>query len=521
MDGSIRPNHGGRRDRVVVIGAGMGGLAAAVDLARRGAEVTVLERAATAGGKMRQVQADGAGIDAGPTVFTMRWIFDGLFAEAGERLEDHVDLLGADILARHAWRGGDRPGSRLDLFADIGRSADAIGDFAGAAEAQGYRDFVARGADIHRTLVGSFIAAERPSPLALVNRVGWGQLDALWRTTPWRTMWSALGQHFQDARLRQLFGRYATYCGCSPFLAPATLMLVAHVEQDGVWLVRGGMVRVAQALQRLAERQGARFRFDAHVSEILVKNGRAAGVRLANGEELPADTVVFNGDVAALARGMLGAGPRHAAADTPDAARSLSAVTWCARVPTAGFPLSHHNVFFAEDYAEEFDAVFRRRTICAAPTVYICAQDRGMGDVAAGAAERLLLLINAPPDGDRRDFGAQLPELAHRTLRLLRDCGLELNLPQDAATPTTPTGFDALFPASGGALYGRASHGATGTFARAGGVTRLPGLYCAGGSVHPGPGIPMAVMSGRLAAARVLEDRAGATRRAIRLPAPA
>ncbi|WP_270933256.1 1-hydroxycarotenoid 3,4-desaturase CrtD [Falsiroseomonas oryzae] len=509
MDGGT----GRRRGRVIVIGAGVGGLAAAADLARRGAEVLVLERAAAAGGKMRQLR----GVDAGPTVFTMRWIFEGLFADAGERIEDALDLVEADILARHAWRQG----GRLDLFADIARSAEAIGDFAGAAEARGYLEFCARSADIHRTLVGSFIAAERPSPLDLVNRVGWGRLDALWRTTPWRTLWGALGQHFHEPRLRQLFGRYATYTGCSPFLAPATLMLVAHVEQDGVWLVRGGMVRVAQALQGLAERQGARFRFGAHVAEVLVENGRAAGVRLADGECLAAEAVVFNGDVAALARGMLGDGARGAAPDTPDAARSLSAVTWCAHVPTSGFPLAHHNVFFAEDYAEEFDAVFRRRAICAAPTVYVCAQDRGTGEVHEGAAERLLLLINAPPDGDRRDLAPDLPELAERTLALLRACGLELALPADSATPTTPTGFDALFPASGGALYGRAGHGATGTFARPGGASRLPGLVCAGGSVHPGPGIPMAAMSGRLAAARVVEDLAGGIRRSIALPAPA
>ena len=241
------------RQRIAVVGAGMGGLAAAVDLARAGLDVTVYERAAHPGGKMREVMAGTAAIDGGPTVFTMRWVFEGLFADAGAVLADRLDLQPANVLARHAWRAG----GRLDLFADIDRSADAIGDFAGAEEARGYRAFCARSAGIYRTLVRPFIAAEQPSQAGLVQRVGLANLSALWRLAPFSTLWSALGDHFRDPRLRQLFGRYATYCGCSPWLAPATLMLVAHVEQDGVWLVRGGMARVAQALQALAERQGA------------------------------------------------------------------------------------------------------------------------------------------------------------------------------------------------------------------------------------------------------------------------
>ncbi|MGK7861322.1 1-hydroxycarotenoid 3,4-desaturase CrtD [Falsiroseomonas sp. E2-1-a4] len=487
---------------VVVIGAGIGGLSAAADLARQGVRVTVLERAATPGGKMRHVQAGGAAIDGGPTVFTMRWIFSGLFEDAGRRLEDALVLRRADILARHAWREG----GRLDLFADIDESAEAIGAFAGAQDAQGFRDFAARSADIFRTLQHSFIAAQRPSPLDLVRRVG--RLDALWRTAPWATMWQALGSHFRDPRLRQLFGRYATYCGCSPFLAPATLMLVAHVEQDGVWLVEGGMRGVADAIRDLAESQGASFRFNAEVEEILVQNGRAAGVRLAGGETLAADAVVFNGDVAALGQGLLGGAARHAARDTPRAARSLSAVTWCMNAVTHGFPLTHHNVFFAEDYAAEFAAIFRARQITEAPTVYICAQDRGHAEVPPGTPERLLLLVNAPADGDLADLSPDaLEQLQQRSLDLLRRCGLMIEATPGNTTTTTPAGFHSLFPGTGGALYGRASHGATGTFARPGAASRLPGLFLAGGSVHPGPGIPMAAMSGRLAAARVLEVR--------------
>jgi len=503
---------------VIVVGAGMGGLAAAADLARRGARVTVLDRAGAPGGKMRRVEVDGAGIDGGPTVFTMKWVFDGLFADAGRRIEDSLDLHQAEILARHAWRRG----GRLDLFADRERSADAIGAFAGARDAAGYRAFCRRAADIYRTLVGPFIASERPSQFDLVQRVGLGNIGALMRTTPFTTLWVTLGEHFADPRLRQLFARYATYVGCSPFAAPATLMLIAHVEQEGVWFVSGGMRRVAEAVRGLAESQGATFRFGAEVARILVARGRATGVALADGETLDADAIVFNGAPDALAAGLLGDAARPAAAAVPRDQRTLSAVTWCVHAPTAGFELDHHNVFFAEDYRAEFDSVFRRRTITDAPTVYLCAQDRGgAARPTPGERERMLLLVNAPPDGDRAPMdAAAIDALAARASALLRACGLGIRHEEGETVATTPAGFHALFPGTGGALYGRLGHGFNGSFARPGARTAIEGLYLAGGGVHPGPGVPMATMSGRLAAARLLEDRAGRRRGVIALRPP-
>jgi len=493
-----------KRDSVIVVGAGMGGLSAAAALARRGAKVTLLERMPYPGGKLRQVQAGGAGVDAGPTVFTMRWIFEGLFEECGETLSDTLTLQPMNLLARHAWRQG----GRLDLFAEEERSAEAIAELAGAKEADGYRAFCARAREVYLTLRDSYIAAQRPSPLNLMLRVGPHRLGALWRLQPFDRLMPALAGYFEDSRLQQLFGRYATYCGSSPYLAPATLMLVAHVEQEGVWRVEGGIGKVAEALAGLAERQGASLRYGASVERLLVEGGRAVGVELKGGERLTAGSVVFNGDVSALGQGLLGEEARRAAPVTPPRDRSLSAVTWCLRSRTQGFPLAHHSVFFAEDYEREFSEIFQKRGIVAAPTVYICAQDRGEGLPGPEGAERLLLLINAPAEGDSAPMTPDLMDgLWRRTQALLSDCGLELEAGPESGVVTGPAGFDALFPGTGGALYGRANHGAFGSFQRLGAASRLPGLYLAGGSVHPGPGIPMAVMSGRLAAERVLEQR--------------
>jgi 1-hydroxycarotenoid 3,4-desaturase len=489
------------KDRVVVIGAGVGGLTAAVDLARSGADVVVLESAAYPGGKMRRVHTGGVSIDAGPTVFTMRGIFQSLFEDAGTRLEDHLELIPVGLLARHAWRHG----GTLDLFADIDQSADAIGAFAGSENARGYREFCTRSAGIYRTLAGTFIGAQRPSIFDLTRRIGFDHLDRLLAISPMKALWPALADYFSDPRLRQLFARYATYVGSSPMLAPATMMLVAHVEQDGVWLVKGGMIRVAEALQRVGQSQGASYRFGSPVAEITIKRGRASGVTLANGEQIEAAAIVFNGDVSALAQGLLGGASARAAPSTARIERSLSAITWCLRAETKGFDLAHHNVFFAEDYPEEFEAIFQRREIANAPTVYVCAQDRGADTVPEpGRPERLLVLINAPPDGDNREFDAEAYE--ERTLRLLKSCGLKIQ--SSNSVPTTPTEFNRLFPGTGGALYGRANHTAFASFKRPGAASNLSGLYLAGGSVHPGPGVPMAAMSGRLAAARLLHDLA-------------
>jgi 1-hydroxycarotenoid 3,4-desaturase len=497
-----------RTSRVVVVGAGIGGLVAALELVARGCEVIVIERAAGVGGKMREVVVGGRPIDAGPTVLTLRRVLDEIFADAGARVDDHLTLHRAEILARHAWSDG----SRFDLHADVDRSAEAVRDLAGLAEARRFRQFCARAREVFTTLDEPFMRNASPSVDHLLRGVGVRGLGRLWQIKPFTSLWRELGGYFHDPRLRQLFGRYATYVGSSPFEAPATLMLVAHVEQDGVWLVEGGMHRVARALAELATARGATFRLETEARAILTAKGRAAGVELAEGERIDADAVLFNGDVAALATGLLGE-PARAAVDPPGA-RSLSAITWTLLATTDGFPLHHHNVFFSTDYSAEFEAIFHHGRIPDEPTVYVCAQDRGPGrTVSPDGRERLLCLINAPACGDRHRFEPEeIARCEERSFALLQRCGLRVTWQPEQASVTTPETFHRLFPGTGGALYGRASHGWRTSFERPTARSRLPGLYLAGGSVHPGPGVPMAATSGRLAARTILADLASTRR---------
>ena len=489
--------------RVVIVGAGMGGLCSAIALAYQGLHVTVVEAADAPGGKVHSREVNGAHIDSGPTVFTMRWVFDALLRSVGTSVESEMRITPLQVLARHFWPDG----SQLDLSADARESEAAIAAWSSGDEARRFREFCKTTRQLYATLEGPMIRAQRPSMGGFMGDLGLRGLGVLAQLGPMRSLWQQLGQQFSDPRLRQLFARYATYCGSSPWESPATLMLIAQVEMDGVWSVEGGMHGMAQALARVARRHGAVFRYQSTCQRIEQRQGRVSGVHLQSGEFLPADRVIFNGDAGALRQGLLGDDIRRAVPkDAPP--RSLSALTWSMHTPTEGVKLDRHNVFFQNNYASEFEDIFERQRLPHSPTVYVCAQDRP-AQLAPGQAERIFCLVNAPACGDGNGITEEAIEQCQtHTFQHLQQLGLSLQPTPLNSLRTTPQDFHRRFPASGGALYGQATHGWTSIFSRPGSTTPLQGLYLAGGSVHPGPGVPMAALSGQRAAEAVMASLA-------------
>lgn len=501
-------------EAVAIIGAGIGGLTSAALLAARGFDVTLFEKELWVGGKAREIDVAGAKVAGGPTVFTMRDVFHAIFRECGARLSDYLKLYQAEVIARHAW--GER--ERLDLFADPIRSEEAIGDFAGAQAAKGYRNFRHEARRIYEVLDEPFLRGKSAStPFPMMWRMGIWRLDAMLAMRPFDNYWKALGKHFPDPRLQQLFGRYSTYCGSSPYQSPATLMLIAHTEARGVWVIDGGIHALAKALRKLAEEKGATIRTGSHVARVLSKSGKASGIELANGEQIDADRVIANCDPAALGTGYLGDAGRSSVPLLPAKKRSLSALVWYGHAKTHGFPLQHHNVFFSPDYAREFREIAQGQTP-SDPTAYLCAMDRRAAHSSTGpaggrsdgsdGAERFQIIVNAPANGDTHTYTQQEQDQCTKAMRKsLERCGLTIEEPMEHRL-ATPQDWERLFPATGGALYGRASHGWAASFQRQGPRTKMKGLYCAGGATHPSAGVPMAALSGILAANTLQEDRA-------------
>ena len=484
--------------RAVVIGAGIGGLSTAIRLAHAGLAVSVVDMAPGPGGKMRTRASVAGPVDIGPTVMTLKGVFETLFADVSARLCDHVTLIPDTILARHFWPDG----STLDLHHDAALNADAIRAFAGDAAERQFHRFCARAARLYAAFEGPMMQAPVPSLARLTAHVlkNPGLIPAM---APGLSLAASLSRQFSDPRLRQLFGRYATYVGGSPYHSPAVLSLIWQSEARGVWRVAEGMHKLAQAMHDLAQTKGAQFRFGARAARIEQQDGRVIAVHLEDGTRINADMVVFNGDPKALVEGHLGTGPVQAVPKSAVAARSLSAFVWGFAAEPAGVDLAHHNVFFCADPKREFADLAAGR-MPEDGTLYVCAQDRG-GDTPTGP-ERFEIILNGPPGHP------STPEDAYtcktRTFETLARMGLRFSPTPDISALTMPADFDRVFPASDGSLYGLSPHGMMASFQRPTARTAIKGLYLAGGGAHPGAGIPMACLSGQHAAAAILSDLA-------------
>jgi phytoene desaturase len=488
---------------VVVVGAGFGGLSAAIHLRRRGVRVTVLEKNDHVGGKVDQWSSGGYRFDTGPTLLTMPDVVREAFVAAGTRLEDHLMLLRLDPLCRYEFADG----STLDATDDPADMESRVAAFS-PGDAGGYRRFLAHAGRVYDAAAGPFLFTPfgslkagqllRNAPLA----------PAVFRIDAFRTLHDSIASFFRDPRLCQLFDRFATYNGSSPYLAPATLAVIPYVEfHFGGWYVRGGMARLASGLEEAARSAGVEIRIGTAVEEIESASGLATGVRLAGGERLHSDAVVCNAD-AMYAQDALfgGSAERHTGRRAPEP--SLAGFVLLLGVRKRFERLAQHNVYFSGDYQDEFRSLVERGEPARDPTVYVSVSAMSDPGHAPPGGANLFVLVNAPPLGPGarwEDGGRSYRDLV---VRLLERRGLEgLEGAIEVERIITPAMFAARYNAFRGAIYGTSSNSKFAAFRRPPNRSRtLRRLYYAGGSAHPGGGIPLVLLSGKMAAELAAED---------------
>ena len=480
---------------VLVAGGGIGGLSAAIRLAAAGRRVVVLEQNERVGGKMSERAAGGFRWDTGPSVITMRHVLEDLFAAGGKRLQDYLTLLPVEPLTRYFFANG----ARLDATRDLARMAEQIAALDGR-DVEGYLAYLAYAARLHRITGPAFIYGPPPS-LAALRSVA--PMDVA-RFDPLRSMQAAINGHVRSAEMRQMLGRFATYVGASPYAAPATLNVIAHVEMTGgVWYPRGGIYAIARALERLALELGVEMRAGARVAQIRVQDGQARGVMLESGEYLAGACVLSNVDVAATYARLLppGSAPERKRRALARRAPSCSGFALLLGVEGEYEALAHHTILFSQDYRAEFEDIFRRGVPPAHPTIYIAITSKTDPEHAPPGCENWFVLVNVPALGGGFDWERQGAGYRERVLDELRQRGLDLAGKIREEQVLNPADLERLTGAQRGALYGASSNDMFAAFRRP--HNRCPdvkGLYFCGGTTHPGGGVPMVMLSGKVAA---------------------
>lgn len=482
------PGSNMKTKKVVVIGAGVGGLSAACLMARQGCDVVVLERNGSVGGKLNEWRQGGYRFDTGPSLLTMPWVLEALFNFCGRNSTDYLDLKPLESLCTYYF--GD--GTRFVSYQDRDRAVEQVRDIA-PSDAQNYLDFLEYSKRLYELTSDTFIY----HPLRQWTDLLQLPLTDALKIDAFKTVSQRVDASFESKYIRQFFKRFATYNGSSPYQSPATLNVIPHVELNtGGYYVRGGMYSLASALMKLSVEMGATYHFDTHVDQIVVENGVARGV-LVNGEIEEADIVISNSDAYETYLKLL---------EAKNVSRSTRYITKHTEPSCSGFvlllgtdkrwnQLDHHTIFFSKDYKNEFDDIFTRGKLPDDPTIYVADTSLTDSGHAVEGGSNLFVLINAPylRDGFETDYESY----AQLVIDELESRGIEgLNKSIQVKRIISPHEFYEKYRSNKGSIYGTSSNNKFAAFLRPRNRSRsVENLWLTGGSTHPGGGIPLCIIS--------------------------
>lgn len=489
--------------KISVIGAGIGGMSAAARLAKQGHQVTVFENSDQSGGKCRTEWFGDYAFDTGPSLLTLPAVFRDLFLKTGKRIEHVLDISPVDPAFNYNFADGSKvtfPNlSNPKTYKEIEKSF-------GISASEGWRQIIDRSEKMWEASRDSFIESELTSiwPLLLRKNL----INQINQISPFTSLRGLSEKLKLDPHLKMIIDRYATYTGSDPRSAPAVLLTIAFVESTfGAWHVKGGIGQLSVALEQRCRDLGVDFQFKSLVTKILVERNKVEGLVLNDGKVVHSDLVVSNSDAEYTFNSLID--------NEVTSARSERKKLKAATKSLAGFSLllgldnsksksveiNHHNVYFPENYDLEFDQIFTQKVPVTDPTIYLCAPtDSSM--VKGADKEAWFVLVNAPrhepESGWDWKHGGQ--EYAQKIINKMDNLGLNVTNRLDFMEYRTPADLEKYAMAPGGSIYGTSSNSPVSAFLRARNRSKVKGLFCVGGSAHPGGGLPLVGISAEIVA---------------------